>query len=272
MHRIKNGLGRKEVVWVLLLTLLMASCGRIQARVEADKGYRAYLNKEFSTAIAHYKKAYEQDPNSETIMRNLGYSYLGRARELTSSGEAIGYYRSATAVLSKLLALEPNERELSGVLLDAWTQGDQLSDAALFFSEQVSKSPKDPEPLRLLSMIELRRGNFQSALNAYEQRQKLAPNDAQLYAAKATLCWEWLRSGGVHDPEFGVRLATMGLESALEAERLIPNHPSALVYAGLLLRERSTRQKDPKEAAKDLMTAQKYLEQIRARKPAGSGT
>lgn len=253
-----------------LMSALMAliSCSRIQARINADKGYRAYLNKAFAESIQNYEAAIQLTPDDKTIMRNLGYAYLGAARETQDKTQVQTYYKQAIKYLSQLMVLEPKDKELSGVLLEAWTQADKLDEAALFFSERVNKDPNDVESIRLLGMIELRRGNYQAALDAYEKRQKLMPNDVQLYASKATLCWEWLRSGGPVDKAIALSVASAGLDAALEADKRDPSHPSALVYAGLLLRERATRQTEPLAAAKDLMSAQKYLEQIRARKQA----
>lgn len=250
----------------LLAVLSLSACNYFEARVSADQGYRSYLNKQFAEAITHYNHAMQMSPANSEIRRNLGYAHLGAAKEATLTAETDRHYRLAIENLSKVLAENPDDKELAGVMLDAWTQADRLDDAARFYQARAAASPQNVETLRLLGMIELRRGNYQAALDTYETRNKLRPNDMQLYASKAILCWEWLRSGGLSDPAQALRVADLGLDAALEVDRKDPKHPSALVYAGLLLRERATRQVNQNDAQKDLLAAQRYLEKLRSRK------
>ena len=251
----------------LLAVSLLSACNYFEARMSADRGYRSYLNRQFAEAIKHYQRAIELSPSNSEIRRNLGYAHLGAAKETTLKAETDRHYRLAIEHLGKVLAEDPDDKELAGVMLDAWTQADRLDDAARFYQARVHSSPKNMETLRLLGMIEIRRGNYQAALDTYETRHQLMPDDMQLYASKAILCWEWLRSGGLNDPTQALRIASLGLDAALEVDRKDPKHPSALVYAGLLLRERATRQVNQDEAQKDLLAAQRYLEKLRSRKP-----
>jgi Flp pilus assembly protein TadD len=250
----------------LLAVLYLSACHYFEARISADKGYRSYLNKKFVEAITNYDHANKLFPSNSKIRRNLGYAHLGAAKESTEKAEIDRHYRLAIEHLGKVLAEEPDDKELAGVMLDAWTQAGRLEDAARFYQDRVASSPKNMETLRLLGMIEVRRGNYQAALDTYETRHKLRPNDMQLYASKAILCWEWLRSGSLSDPAQALRVASLGLDAALEVDRKDPKHPSALIYAGLLLRERAKRQVNQDEAQKDLLAAQRYLEKLRSRK------
>lgn len=258
----------RSIALCVLTACLMVStaCNQVDARIAADKGYRSYLAKQFDESIQHYEDARAAAPKNNDVLLNLGYAYLGAAREGSSKEKSRAYYDKAIQVLTKLLEQKPKDMELSSVLLDAWTQADRLDDAARFFDARTQKDPKDMEALRLLGMIELRRGNYQAALDVYEKRKQLKPEDAQVYAAMATLCWEWLRSGGPSDAATAIEIASKGLNAALEANKRDPRHPSALVYAGLLLRERAQRQSDKKEAQKDLISAQELLKKIKERR------
>ena len=254
--------------WIPILfvtvSLLSGACNRIEARVDADKGYRAFMAKDYEGAISLYDEAHRLTPNDTSVMRNLGYAHLSLAQQSTSSAIASQHYIEAIKHLEKVVKEDPDDKELAGVMLEAWTQSDRLDEAAKFYHERASLAPKDPEAWRLLGMVEMRRGNYQAALDTYDRRQKLSPDDAQLYAAKATLCWEWLRSGGPPDAARAIDVASLGLEAALQAVKRDPKHPSALVYAGLLLRQRAARQTETSSAAHDLMEAQKYLQMVKA--------
>lgn len=55
-----------------------------EALEEKDKGNEAYKKKDFDTAIAHYKKAMELDPDNMTYQTNLAGLFLKTKVHLTS--------------------------------------------------------------------------------------------------------------------------------------------------------------------------------------------
>src|SRR5688572_24515376 len=164
---------RSIALSILAICLLsLVACNQVDARISADKGYRSYLAKQFDESIQHYESARTAAPANKDVLRNLGYAYLGAAREGSSKEKSKAHYDNAIQVLTGLLEQKPKDMELSSVLLDAWTQADRLDDAARFFEGRTQKDPKDMEGLRLLGMIELRRGNYQAALDVYEKRKQ----------------------------------------------------------------------------------------------------
>lgn len=254
-----------QAILALFSLFLLSSCGRVEARVEANDGYQAYQKKEYLSAVAHYEAALKNSPDDFIIIRNLGFAHLSAARETKSSEEAKKHNDEAINHLFRLSKEYPEDKELSALLVDTWTQADRLGEAALYYHELVTRFPNDPEAWRILGQIEVRRGNYPAAFETFEKRQALLPKNIQVTAGKAILCWEWLRSGGIDSPEKAVQVATVGLEAALKADLQDSKHPTALVYAGLLLRQRASHQSDPKESQKDLIEAQKVLERVKAR-------
>lgn len=262
-----RGLG----LFILTSSLVaLIGCNQVEARIAADKGYRSYLAKQFDESIQQYENARAAAPENKTILRNLSYAYLASGRESPDKELAKSDFDKAIVLLTDLLKQDPKDMEVASVLLDAWMQSDRLDDAAIFFQNRTLKDPNDLEALRLLGVIELQRGNYEEALKVYEKRRDLKPDDIQIYSAIATLCWEWLRAGGPDNPQAAVEVATKGFNAAIEADRRDPKHPTALVYAGLLLRERAKRQTDPKESEKDIAAAQDIYKKAKARNPSPS--
>ena len=244
---------------------LITGCARIDARIEANEAYQAYQNKDYASAVLHYEKALKNAPDNFTILRNLGFAHLNAARETKISEEIKSHHNRAINYLFQLLKEYPEDKELSALLVDTWTQADRLEEAAAYYRDYAARFPNDPESWRILGQIEIRRGNYQAALETYERRKALLPKDLQVVTGKAILCWEWLRSGSIDSPEKAIEIATLGLDAALEADKQNPKHPTALVYAGLLLRQRASHQQNPQESQKDLLEAQKVLERVKAR-------
>lgn len=259
-----------QVILGVLSLFLLSSCGRIEARIESNDGYLAYQNKDYLAAVAHYKEALKNSPDDLKIIKNLGFAHLSAARESKTTEETKHHNNEAIKYLFQLAKEYPEDKELSALLVDTWTQADRLQEAALYYHEYVTRLPNDSEAWRVLGQIEVRRGNYPAALESYEKRQALLPNDIQITAGKAILCWEWLRSGGFDSNEKALQIANMGLEAALKAAKQDPKHPTALVYAGLLYRQRASHQQDPKESQKDLIEAQKVLERVKAKNKGAS--
>lgn len=245
-----KGLGLYTLGFFLLL---MGGCNQWNARISANSGHKAYLEKKFDEAIASYEEAREELPKNQTILRNLGYSYLAASREDIPKEQVRQKSSKAIDILTILLAQDPNNTELASLLLDAWEQADRLTDAAQFFKTRLEKNPNDLQSLKGLGIVELKRGNYRDALTIYEKRKTLEADDKQIYILIAQTCWQWLRAGGPNDLQEAVQLATRGIDAALEGSKRDPLDTTPVVFARLLLFQRVAMQKDkPIENASDL--------------------
>lgn len=254
-----------QVILGVFSLFLLNGCGPLGARVEANKAYQAYQKKDFEGAVLHYEAALQKSPDNLVLLKNLGFTHLEMARTAADSTQTQKHYNQAIDVLFKALKIQPEDKELAGILVDAWSQVDRLSEASAYYREYTNRFPKDPEAWQVLGQIEIRRSNYEAALETYNKRQELLPNDLQITVGKAILCWEWLRAGNQTSQEKALEIANMGLEAALKVDSKDPNHPTALVYAGLLLRQRANHQKDSKASHQDLLEAQKLLLRVKAR-------
>ncbi len=243
----------------------LAGCQSFQARIEASKAFNAYEKKDYAASVEHYKIALTHVPDKIVLQKNLGFAELALAQDTPDQSESRAHYNQAVNHLFGVLRAHPEDKELATILVDAWTQTDRLPEAANYYKEYLGKFPNDGEAWRLLGQIEAHRGNYAGALESYEKRQNLYPNDIQISVGKAILCWEWLRSGSSESPEKALEIATLGLNAALQSDAKDPKHPTALVYAGLLLRQRAVHQKDSKASHQDLLEAQRLLEKVRNR-------
>lgn len=250
-----------------LLPLLMG-CDQVSARLSANRGYQAYLDRKFDQAAQHYEDASVSLPNNPKLARNLAYSYYAYSRSLADATKAKEYLDKSIEILTQLLAQFPNDRELLSVLVEGWEQGNQLEKASVYFKERVEKNPKDIDALRMLGIIELKRGDFEASIAALEKRLALTPDDLIVKMSIAQTCWQYLRAGGPNEPTEAVALGTKGYEAAIQVSNKEPKNIGALVYAGLLLRERAKRQTDPVEANKDIFAAEEISKRVKALTPA----
>ncbi|MES2504473.1 MAG: tetratricopeptide repeat protein [Myxococcota bacterium] len=254
-----------RVILGVISLFFINGCAALDARVEANQAYQAFNKKDYAGAIEHYGIALQNSPDNRSLQKNLGLSHLELAKTAENPTDATTHYNQAIDALFKVLKQTPEDKELGAVLVEAWTQTDRLQEASTYYQEYVKKFPKDPEGWQILGQIEVHRGNYQAALDTYEKRQQLEPEDLQITSGKAILCWEWLRASEAEDSSKAIEIANIGLDAAMKTDAKDPKHPTALVYAGLLLRQRAARQKDSKASQNDLLEAKKLLERVRAR-------
>jgi tetratricopeptide (TPR) repeat protein len=250
-----------------LALFTMTACDQVSARIAASEGYQAYIDRQFEDAITYYEEAREDLPNNKTLLRNLGYACFAASHEAATKEKAKSQLEKATKLLTELLAILPNDRELLSVLVDAWEQGDHLEQAAAYFLDRVTKNPKDLDALRMLGIIDLKRGDYQGALDIYAKRKVFSPDDLQIDMTIAQTCWQYLRAGGPNDAAAAVTIGTKGYEAAMAVSKKEPKNMGALVYAGLLLRERAKRQTDPDAANKDVQAAEEISKRVKALNP-----
>lgn len=258
---------RMRTLFVLLPTILLAlSCDLVKSRVDAADGYKAYNAKEWKASVESYQSALKAAPNNEKLRRNLGYAALAAAHEAKDPSLANAYYDLTITTLLPLLTQIPSDSDLSSALMDAWSGSNRLADAAVYVKKRLSEVPGDDDALRMLGTIQLRMGDYSGAVATYQSRINKTPNNAQLLASYGTICWEWLRAGGPTDKDQAIQVATSGYDAAFKADSLDPTLPTALVYAGLLLRERAKRQTDPNLVQQDIEKADALLAKVRARR------
>lgn len=249
----------------LLSIMWMMGCHRLKAHVAASDGYVAYQGGRFEEAVEAYDKSLAALPTDTRVQRNLAYSHLGAARESASEIKAQPHFNRAVDILLKLAEADPKNKEVVGILFDAAVDANRVNELVHFFKKQSMIHPDDIEAIRMLGLAEIRRGNYGAAVRAFDKRLVLEPNNANTHASKATLCWEWLRMDSPKDKIVAISVAEQGLAAAILADKLDPKHPSALVYAGLLLRERAARRVDKKLAESDIVEAEGFLAKMRER-------
>lgn len=136
-------------------------------------GLIAVSNNQANVAEHHFRKAVDNAPNWPEAHINLGLLFLhgGRARR-------------AIKMFSKVLELDPSQTRVRYFMAQAFkTQGkkDEYEEAV---RQVVDEDPNDAEALNDLGLIEVQKGNYQSAIELFE---KAANADEPLAGARTNL-------------------------------------------------------------------------------------
>jgi tetratricopeptide (TPR) repeat protein len=98
---------------------------------------------------------------------------------------AQGKPEEATATLEKLHQLQPQNRQVSGMLADAYMQGGMLEKADAVYANLLTSSPDDANLLSARGQVLIREQNYPQALALFQHAVKINPKDADAWGGIA---------------------------------------------------------------------------------------
>ncbi|HNN96564.1 MAG TPA: hypothetical protein PKI03_30020 [Pseudomonadota bacterium] len=238
------------------LALGQVSCDTLRARARAQKGVEKYRDGDIKAAAELFKQAAEIDSTVAPIILNRGFTHLQLYQQNPRGKE--GAEAAEVAIKSfkqymEMPELKPEQRQRArDYLLQTFVDARRYDDAVAFFKPQVDRENPDLEALTILGNIAKSIGKNDDARMWLERRVKANPKDTDGFVALAIMNWDDLcndsqcrtpmeqRKGNLTKaPEWRFRKANEGIDLLKKAIELSPQAPTPVVYANLLLRERS---------------------------------
>lgn len=185
-----------------------------------DEGHKALIRNDSRTARTYLNQAYEIFPDDPDLLRLLGEVYLQENDP-----------KNALEMFQRLIELTPEKSDgylyvvqiYKGIGKTALIQSD-LKKAHLVLTQAYKLSPDEPDLLRLLGELYLRKEDTVHALDMFERLTKLLPDDIESYLYHARI---WRDSG---QPERTVE------ECRLLLSRW-PNHPEIIILMAQALQK-----------------------------------
>lgn len=281
-------LARNLVVVALAVTSF--GCSELRARQLGREGNRHFREGNYRAAVEAYAAAQQLHP-LPVIAFNQGLA----CRQLMLPGaktpeneRAVQCALSAFSQLKRLTPADPRAEQLyQQTLFDA----DRFERLAEIYTQQLGARPGDPAALNALVQVYLRWGRWDEALRWTIERAERNATDAEAHYAVGVLIYGRLfeKGGGpdksTFDPrpqgsdaklpppavsgditgEERARLAELGISHLKRALQLRPSYADALVYLGLLHRQKSFAYFDrPAEWQKAVDAAEDYRKQAMA--------
>lgn len=251
--------GRATLSALVAITALATGstgCDTLRARARAQKGVEKYRDGDIKGAATLFREAAEIDPTVPPIILNRGFTHLQLYQQNPRSKEGVEAANIAIASFKeymKLPELTPEQLERArDYLLQTFVDARRYDDAVEYFKPQTERENPDLQALTILGNIAKSVGKTEDARKWVERRVKANPKDTDGFVTLATMDWDELcndsqcrtapdqRKGHLQmPPDKRWEKANHGIDLLKKAIELSPQAPSPVVYANLLLRERS---------------------------------
>src|SRR5215468_7525497 len=205
------------LAFLAILALASASCAKLQARDNLNKGVRAFRDTHYENAVSYFKKAVELDPDLTTAEIYLGTAY---AQQFVPNGRG-----------------EDNDKNAKLAIQT--------------FEDVLKRDSTNVNAVAGLASIYQNTQDLQKAHEYYVKYAGLEPSNAIPYYAIGSLDWIIVYDKNNPPPEAEqAKLVDEGLGSLDKALALDPDYEDAMTYKNLLYREKQRLATDPEEKKK----------------------
>lgn len=231
---------------LILSFSLLASCTKIQARMEIKEANDAYQKEEYAKALAHYTKARQIDPKTfPDLDRMIGYSHIGL---YVPEDEAPNNQKNAdlaVAELRKYLRKRPDDNIAREALINLYLNANRTTDAIQYFRDYLKQNPADIEAVRSIAQLYAKQGNFNEALNWYEKITLIDSKNPEAFYIFGVVCWEKVAKNPPADMAERIAIIEKGKAALQKAMTLRAEYLEAIAYMNLLYRQQALIETDP---------------------------
>jgi len=247
-----------------LLLLPAMGCGKIAARADLKKGNSYYQQEQYSRALEAYQKGLESDPDATFAWRSVGLSALALYRPGDDSPKNVGYATTAIDAFEKYLADYPDDEKVSDYLMTTYVNAKKYDDAIAFIDRRIQEKPAEAAKLQRTKInIMTQAGRLDQAFQLVNQLQ--GEEKAQTLFAIGASAWDRVfHQGETLDYESRAKLVDMGLDAIKKALDVQPDFANAMVYYGLLYRQKAALETDPAKRLEDEQIAVDWQQKAQA--------
>jgi tetratricopeptide (TPR) repeat protein len=198
-----------------LFVVVTASCQKLQARDNLNKGIKAFREARFEAAVEYFENASKLDPELTNAELYLATAWAQQYIPNVDTDDNKRFAQNAIKTFDQVLAKDANNTSAVAGLAGMYQSLGQYEKAKEYYMKQTQIDPENPIPYYAIGSTDW--------ILVYDKNNPLT--DEQ----KAPLVAEGLQY----------------VDKALEKN---PNYDEAMTYKNLLLRQKALLTKDPKEA------------------------
>lgn len=249
---------------IIALAVASVGCSELRARQLAREGNRQFRDGNYSAAIQAYASAQRLHP-LPVVAFNQGLACRQLMLPGAKTAENERAVECALSAFSQLKRLDPADPRAEQLYQQTLFDADSFERLAEIYTKQLRTKPDDPAALNALVQVYLRWGRWDEALRWTLERAQRHAADAEAHYAVGVLIYSRLfeKGGGPDKSSFDprpqgsepkapppmvsgdivaeerARLADLGISHLQRALELRPTYADALIYLGLLYRQKS---------------------------------
>lgn len=245
---------------LVLGTLPLVGCQKLEARVELKKGNSLYDQEQYSEAIKRFQKGLELDPSDTFAWRSVGLSALALYRPGDDSPKNLAYAKTATEAFQNYLKDNPDDAKVQDYLMGILVNSKQYTTALAYVDTLQKRHPEEAQDPKW----DKYRVNVLIQAGQLEQAQQLAmrtPGPEQpvsLYSI-GVAAWNKVYNNNSIDYATKQQKVALGLEALRKAVEIKPDYYDAMFYLGLMLREKAKLETDGNARTADVNEAEVWL-------------
>jgi len=215
------------LVFVLsLVVLATASCQKLQARDNLNKGIKAFREGRFEKAVEFFDNATKLDPELTNAELYLATAYAQQFIPDVDSPDNVKFAENAIKTFESVANKDPKNTSAVAGLAGMYQSLHKYDKAREYYKKQTEIEPDNPVPFYAIGSTDW--------ILVYDKQNPLPEEEKPALIAE-------------------------GLEYIDKAIEKNPNYEEALTYKNLLLRQKALLTKDPKEAQALVDEATEYF-------------
>lgn len=255
---------------VLALAVLTSGCSELQARRHARTGNAHFQEGDFSSAVREYERAEELHPGLYVVSLNRGLACRQLMVPGAKSAEQTRAVDCALAAFQRMKELRPEDPRGEQLYVQTLFDADRFDTLVAMYEAQLKKDEKDLAAINSLIAVHSRADNWADALRWSMRRADIEVKDAEAQYTVGVMIYNRLYQKGGADkssydprpdpnldpkdqpvktpPPFTVgdiigsdrvKFADLGIDYLNRAISLRPNYREAMVFMGLLYRQKA---------------------------------
>jgi len=206
-------------------------------------------------AIKAYKKSLEVNKADSDNRKKVKLNTLAALTSIYSD-EPYRDYDTAYGYAQQLVAENPNDAKNLYAMANLYEKFEKVDDAERMYKQIAESNPNDPKACGALAGFYNKplwkdesgaaRSKFNEAVTILDRCAQLAPNEPGGYQRVATFYWDKAYRDPLLTDEEKLVYAQKGLDAVDKALALKPDYFEAVIFKGLLMREKAKATPDPK--------------------------
>ncbi len=241
---------------LLLLALPLTGCNKVQARIELKEGNQYYQEEKWQAALTQYKKGLELDPEATFAWRSAGMSALAMYKPGDASPKNQEIVQEAITGFENYLADYPDDTKVRDFLMGLYIDAKRYDQALAYANRRLENEPGNVDLFNYKIRVLVAQDKLQEASQLAQSHR--GENQGEILRSVGQNAWNKAFNDPTLSFETRTQYVAIGLEALEKALQVRPSDSDAMVFYGLLLREKAKLTTDATERAALMVEAGEY--------------